>query len=245
MKRILGGVGGIIAIGVIVAIKMLAPSAEVAIKNSTGTGWNDAKNDFMTEITTTLTTEYATFGFAPSIIQTISNCIADKSIAFLNTTDCSYLYNTATTTEAQHLAAQEQCMNKVQFDQKQEGFTLECTREAFPDDWKYMQNIFSGEFEKSFAAQGVPADTAKQMGLCIADKLTTLMNTRQCKLINRQAAKVEDIFYGLEDCIKDTDNDKDFQEVITSCTGQAAPEEEAAPTGKTKTKTKKKKKGKK
>jgi hypothetical protein len=213
----------------------------VAIENSAGVGWDDAKAEFVTEITTTLTTEYATFGFPPAIIQTISSCIADKSIAFLNTTDCSYKYNTATTTEAQHLASQEQCFVKVQFETRQEGFTLECTRESFPDDWKYMQNIFTGEFEKSFAQEGVPAATAKQMGLCIAEKLTTLMNTRQCKLINRQAAKVEDIFYGMEDCIKDTENDKEFQDIITSCTGQGAPEEEAAPKGK----SKKKKKGKK
>ena len=239
MKRLLGGIGGIIAVGVIVAIKMLAPSAEVAIKNSTGTGWDDAKGDFMTEITAALTEEYATFGFPPATIQTIAGCISDKSIAFLNTTDCSYLYNTATTTEAQHLAAQEQCMIKVQFEQKQEGFTMECTKASFPDDWKYMHNIFSSEFEKSFAAEGAPADAAKQMGLCISEKLTAMLNARQCKLINRQATKAEDIFFGMDDCIKDSENDKEFQAIISSCTGTEEKAEENDAKGKKKSKGKK------
>lgn len=240
MKKLFGGIGGIIAIGAIVAFKMLAPSAQVAVENTAGIGWNDAKGELMSGISSELTTEYATFGLPPVIIQTISNCITDKSIAFLNTTDCSYKYNTATTTEAQHLAAQEQCMIKVQFEKQQEGFTLECTRESFPDDWKYMHKMFSGEFEQSFAQEGVPGDVAKQMGVCIAEKLTTLMNTRQCKLINRQAAKVEDIFFGMEDCIKDTENDKEFQEIITSCTTPAGSAEEGTAKGKGKGKKGKK-----
>ena len=62
------------------------------------------------------------------------------------------------------------------------------------------------------------------MSGCIAQKLTAMMNTRKCKLVNRQATTAEDIFYGLDDCVKDSDNDKEFQEIITSCTGTGEPE---------------------
>ncbi len=241
MKRILGGIGGVIAVGAYIAFKLLAPSAEVAIKNSTGTGWDDAKGDFMKEITASLATEYATFGFPNDIIQTISSCISDKSIAFLNTTDCSYLYNTSVTTEAQHLATQEQCMNKVQFDQKQEAFTLECTKVSFPDDWKHMQNPFAVEFEKSFAAAGTTADIAKQIGLCISEKLVAMLNTRQCKLINREAAKMEEIFFSMDDCIKDAQNDAEFQSIIASCTGTTEKAEESSDKVSNKSKKSKKK----
>jgi hypothetical protein len=223
MKKLLGGLGGIIVVAGIVIFKMLAPSAEVAATNAMGSGWDGAQAEFMTQITTTLTQEYAAFNLPPDMIQKISKCITDKSVAFLNTTDCSYLYNTATTTEAQHLAAQEQCMAKVQFEKKQEGYTLDCTKESFPDDWKLMHGLFVDEFEKSFAAQGVPADKAKEIGVCISDKLMTLLNTRKCKLINRAATNPEQIFFTLDDCIKDTENDKDFQAVITACAPPAEP----------------------
>ncbi len=229
MKKVLGGLGGIIAIGAFVAFKMTAPSAQVAATNAMGAGWDGAQGEFMTQITSTLTQEYATFKLSPELIQKIAKCITDKSIAFLNTTDCSYLYNTATTTEAQHLAAQEQCMAKVQFDQKQEGYTLDCTKENFPDDWKFMHSIFMEQFELSFTSQGFPADKAKDIGACVSDKLIALVTTRQCKLINRAANKAEDIFFSLDDCIKDTENDKDFKAVITTCTPQAEPQAEAAP----------------
>ncbi|MBN2340812.1 MAG: hypothetical protein JXX29_12770 [Deltaproteobacteria bacterium] len=144
MKKVLGGVGTAVVVVAIVAFKFLAPSAEVSIKNATGTGWDEAHGDFMTEISGVMDTEYAIFDLSADDKNKIATCIVEKSIKFLNGTDCSYLYNTATTTESEHLANQEKCLDKVKFEKNQEGFTLECLKANMPGKWSVMKKIFVG-----------------------------------------------------------------------------------------------------
>jgi len=216
-SKILGIMGGVVGLGVYLGLKFLTPSAEVAIKNSVGEGWSEAKGELTTGILETLRTEYAPFALPEPLLQKMAGCVADKSIAYLNTTDCSYLYNTATTSEAEHLAAQELCLKKVDFEGKQAGYTLECTRADFPDDWQVMRGLLAGEFEKSLVEESTPAEAAKLAGGCMADKLVVLLAGRKCPLVNRNAAKPEEMLNGFDACVKDPANDPEFQAIQAAC----------------------------
>ncbi len=224
MKKMATIIGAVVAVGLGIAWKIFAPSAQVEVMNAAGAGWNDARSDLMGQISTTITTEYAVFALPAGVTTKISECIVDKSIEFLNKSDCSYLYNPETTTEAEHLANQEKCLEKVKFEDVQGGYTVECSKAHFPDDWAIMGKIFAGEFEASFAQNGVDAASAKTMGTCVGDKLTALMNTRKNPLVNKEAKKPEDLLFTLDTYIKDYEADKEFQDILTAC----GPKEEAA-----------------
>lgn len=223
MKKIIGGAGTAVVVVAIIAFKFLAPSAEVAIQNAAGAGWDDAKADFQAEISQVINTDYEVFVLSQAEKDAITNCIADKSIAFLNGTDCSYLYNTATTTEAEHLANQEKCMEKVKFPEKQEGFTVECTKEHMPNSWKVMEKIFVGVYEEAYTGQGVPGPKAKEIGECISKKIVALCDARKYELIDKSATDAEKMFNSIDKFIPDFEKDEEVTAIMNEC----APTEDA------------------
>lgn len=222
MKKILGGVGTAVAVVAIIAFKFLAPSAEVAVKNASGSGWDEAKGDFQKEISEVMNSDYDVFVLAQAEKDNITNCIVDKSIQFLNGTDCSYLYNAATTSESEHLANQEKCMEKVKFSDHQEGFTLECLKTHMPKSWKLMEKIFVGVYEDAYTGQGVAGPEAKKIGECIAGKLVTLCDTRQYKLIDEKATNAENLFIPVDNYIKDFDKDEEVALIMNDCAPKEA-----------------------
>ena len=222
MKKIIGGVGTAVAVVAIIAFKFLAPSAEVAVKNAAGAGWDEAKSDFHSEISDVINSDYEVFVLTQPEKEAITNCIVDKSIEFLNGTDCSYLYNAATTTEAEHLANQEKCMEKVKFPEKQEGFTIECTRTHMPRSWKVMEKIFVGVYEQAYTAQGVAGPRARQIGECIAKKLTAMCDQRKYKLIDETAKEADKMFFPIDKYIPDFEKDQEVSAILNEC----APSEE-------------------
>ncbi|MBN2718548.1 MAG: hypothetical protein JXX14_22075 [Deltaproteobacteria bacterium] len=224
MKKILGGVGTAVAVVAILAFKFLAPSAEVAVKNATGAGWDDAKGDFKAEISQVINSDYEVFVLSQAEKDAITDCIVDKSVEFLNGTDCSYLYNTATTTEAEHLANQEKCMEKVKFPEHQEGFTIECTKTNMPNSWKVMEKIFVGVYEEAYTAQGVAGPKAKQIGECISKKLVALCDARKYELVDKSAKEAEKMFFPIDKYIPDFEKDEEVSAILNEC----APAEDAA-----------------
>jgi len=215
VKKVIAGIAGVV---ILVALKFIVPSLQVEATNATGAGWDDAKAEMNTTFMGVLTQEYSAFALPPATLTTISNCITDRAVAYLNTTDCSYLYNPNTTSESEHLAQQEACMVKVEYEQKEADFTIQCTKENFPEDWKHMQTLLGESFTAVFVAQGVPEATAKTASACVAQKAVALINQRKCPLVNKAATKGEEMFYTIDDCIKDPENDAEFQAIWTTCT---------------------------
>lgn len=217
MKKLLGGVGTVVVVGAIIAFKFFGPSAEVTLKNATGSGWDDARSELRNQISQVMEQEYEVFDLSASDKNKIADCIVDKSIAFLNETDCSYLYNSATTTEAEHLANQETCMAKVKFEENQEGFTMECLKQNMPDSWKIMKSIFVGIYEEAFTQDGVPGPKAKQIGECIAQKLVGILDGRKYKLINDKSIKAEDLLFPIDKYVPDFEKDEEISAVVAEC----------------------------
>ena len=213
-KFIFGGIG---VAAVILWKFVIGPSLAVTAQNSMGTGWDDAKPELMAQFSSTFATDWAMFDLGPTKIQELADCCAAKAVEFLNTTDCSYLYNQATTSEAEHLKNQEACMAKIKYEEEEMKFSLECLRNGFPEDWKHLKTPLKQGYESSFTENGVPAADAQKMATCIAEGSVKIANERKCPVVNKQATNFEELVNSIDTCIKDPDNDAVFQELLKSC----------------------------
>lgn len=119
-------------IGVLVAVVALAVWKLVipAIVISTA-GWDDARPELVGKLKSGLPPEArAALG---TKTDAVVGCVADKAIAFLNTTDCKYKYNQTTTSEAEHLKEQDACLEKVEYVKKEEAYAMECMKQHAPE----------------------------------------------------------------------------------------------------------------
>lgn len=224
------------AIGIVVAVAavllwkfVIGPSIQVTASNVTGHGWDDAEAELQGKIQGVLQQSLSVFELPNNVTQKMAKCTTAKAIEFLNATDCSYLYNETTTSEEKHLAGQEECLKRAGYESKEEQFTFECMKEHFPNDWKYMKKTLEDSFVSSFSQEGVEKPEAITMSACITGKSIELLNARKCALVNKAAAKPEELISSMDGCIKDPDNDKDFQAIIEECTGQEEPPKPANP----------------
>jgi hypothetical protein len=218
MKKLLMGGAGVLWKFVI------GPSVAVTAQNSLGTGWNDAKPDLSAQFSSAFSTDWAMFNLDTAKIQELSNCCADKAVAFLNSIDCSYLYNQATTSETEHLKKQEACMTKVKYDEAETKFSIDCLREHFPNDWQHLKPPLNQGYEASFIENGVSVADAKKLAVCIAEGCVTLANDRKCPVVNKSATIYENLVNDIDTCIKDPENDPEFQKILKDCDVTGTPE---------------------
>lgn len=120
-------VGVLVAIGVIAVWKLVIPTIVVSMS-----GWDDARPELLGKFKAAFPAEVrAQIGDAKADL--VVACLTDKAIEFLNGTDCKYKYNELTTSQAEHLAAQEACMEAVGYAQKEEAFAIECMKQHVPE----------------------------------------------------------------------------------------------------------------
>lgn len=206
MNKWLLGAG---AAGVAAVVKfVVVPSAAVSAQNAMGMGWDDARAEFVSDFDTALVQELGQLGLTQAEIHPVSECAADEIVKFLNGTDCSYQYNTATTSEAEHLAEQEKCMAKVKYDEQEEKVGLACLKQKLPSDWKVMKKGLVEGFTSSAVEGGMAPGEAQKVAACFADKAIAAANERKCPLINQAATKVEDLFADMSKCVPDSDSEK-------------------------------------
>lgn len=220
MNKWLLGAG---AAGVAAVVKFVVlPSAAVSAQNAMGVGWDDARAEFVSDFDKALGEELAPIGLTQAEIHPVSECAADEIVKFLNGTDCSYQYNTATTTEAEHLAEQEKCMAKVKYDEQEEKVGLICLKQKLPNDWKVMRKSLIEGFAGAAAESGMPAAQAQTVASCFADKAIAAANEKKCPLINQAATKAEDLFSDMSKCVPDSDSERFGQECTGGQPGAAA-----------------------
>lgn len=117
-------VGVVVAIGVAVAWQFFGGDLQVWMNNSGGRGWDAARP----EVVAAMKAQMVGLPIDEAKKQALAECVADKAVAFLNGTECSYYYNTARMTEAEHTAAQEACMAKVGYPEQEAKFAEECMK---------------------------------------------------------------------------------------------------------------------
>jgi len=203
---------------------ILAPSAEVELKKAAGAHWNGARGELMTAALEGIAEAYAIYDLPGDVRQKMAECTVDRTIAFLNRSDCNYLYNPGFTTEAEHLAGQEACLQKIHYDKVREGFDLECARLHFPDDWTRMARFITDDFISWYGEQGVEQAQAKVFAACFAREIPALMAARKHPLVNRKAKTIDDLLYSVEKWVPDYSKDEEYQQIFTRC----GPKEEPA-----------------
>ncbi|HSC89562.1 MAG TPA: hypothetical protein VLC09_19905, partial [Polyangiaceae bacterium] len=187
-------------------------------QNSMGVGWNDARPELVGKFNEVLQREFASLGLTPTELNGVTGCCADRAIEFLNKTDCSYQYNMATTSEAEHLAEQEVCFTKVKYEEEEGRIALACFKEKLPDDWKLLRSSLVESFVKAAVDGGVDATQAKVTATCFADRAVKLANERKCPLINKQAPAAEHLFNDMTQCISAEESEK----LGSECSGPSA-----------------------
>jgi hypothetical protein len=222
MKKVIGIV--LVIVAVLLWRFLVGPALQVTATNAIGNGWDDAKPEFTRQMQAALLESFADFELPADTRTQISECIAGKSVEFLNTTDCSYLYNKATSSEADHLADQAACMQKVGYEKKEEAFSLDCLKQLLPDDWKHLRKTLVAVFTALRTKGGAGAAQAKTQAVCIVDKTIAMANQRKCPFVNRAAEKAQDLINGLDDCIGGADKDPEYLAIFAACIAPPAGE---------------------
>ena len=59
------------------------------------------------------------------------------------------------------------------------------------------------------------------MAECIAEGSVVLANQRKCPVVNKKATTFEELVFDIDTCIKEPENDTEFQAVMKSCGASA------------------------
>lgn len=202
MKRVLSVVATLAGVGIFFAWRFFGASAEIATKNASGHGWDGARPDLLGKFRTALNERFDGMDGAADASMLITECMTQSAITFLNGTDCSYLYNKSTTTEAEHLSSQEACFKKVGYEVKEKELFVNCMKEKFPGDWKMMRTVLIKEFTGVFEKKGIPADKAKVIAVCSVDADIETLNASDCKFLNKEAKSGDDILRTVDECFE-------------------------------------------
>jgi hypothetical protein len=109
------------------AFSFFATSAKIHTTNMMHAGWDQAKPDLRKAF------EKEVEKSAPELDAEFKtkylDCVTDKAVVYLNNTTCSYLYNKATTTQEEHLRAQDECIGASGYAQEVEKIAEKCADE--------------------------------------------------------------------------------------------------------------------
>jgi len=204
--------------GIIVAVVLLGLGAlfkyviwpKVAVEAlQKVSGWDDARAELTAGIQTDLDTGLGTMLEIPADKkQALLKCIVDKKIEFLNGTDCKYYYAEGTTTEAEHLKTQEECLKKANAEAKDEETFLLCAHGNLPNSWA----LAAGTIKKEFGPEVAPA-----VRDCLVDGMVKAFDEFGCPLLNKEAKKAEEILTNPEKCMADSRVSSAVGELDSKC----------------------------
>lgn len=169
--------------------------------------WEDARAELTDSHRRSMRADFAKFGIDAEIMDTIADCITDRAIGFLSTTDCHYKYDRSNMSQSEHLAVQAACFKKVGYKAKTERFTVECLRLHFPDDWGVTQTYLAAGYTEALVTQGLPQAVANDAGPCIAEQLVVTLRKKDCRILNRQATTAKELINDASDCLDAADTD--------------------------------------
>ncbi|MFH1530392.1 MAG: hypothetical protein ABIK09_06615 [Pseudomonadota bacterium] len=211
------GLGILVAGGFVAARYFLFPELEIKARKAAGAGWTEAKPEIKGNISSALSEGFVDIDLKQGVLDQVATCVTDKVVEFLNSTDCDYYFNESTTTEAEHLAAQEACLKGVGYDAKEMEFTLACAKQHVPKDWNIMRPLLSREMD--VALQGQILDAAKRKGAvdCVVGKTVELLGKTECAPLNQAAETAEQLFTPADECFENAGIKAEAEEAIGAC----------------------------
>lgn len=198
MKKGLGIVGSVLLIGALVAWKFFGADVQIKLKEASGKAWNDSRGELTTKFTKVLTPPLSKMALPPGTIPNIVTCLVDKAIAVLNKSGCSYHYNTATSSRAEHERKQTACLERVGYIKTEERLTQECMAQHLPNKWEIHRGTLVASMTKA-APANVPNKAA--WGQCTADKIIGALSKSKCLPIDKDPAAKKPL-NTIDDCVK-------------------------------------------
>jgi|SRR5450432_414619 hypothetical protein len=127
------------------------------------------------------------------------DCEVSEYIKWVNTTDCSYLYDKTTKSLEKHLEEQTACLNRVGSATRLGEIDLACSKHYLPNDWSIYSDVFAMSFAKRFDRQRANSPIAQRVGACAGAQYVTQLNQTGCPPMNLEASTKEALF--ATDCI--------------------------------------------
>ena len=163
--------------------------------------WNAARVDLTSQIRADLEANTKSIHVPEPAFKALLDCEVTSYIRWLNRTDCSYLFDQATTTLEWHLKDQKACLERADAATRLKEIDLQCTKLKLPNEW----SIFAGMFAQTFAETVDPrhpnSPAAQKVGACAADRYVTELNHLGCKPMDVEASTREAIF--ATECIQE------------------------------------------
>jgi len=161
--------------------------------------WDAARVDVTSQIRTDLAANLKSAHVPEPAFKALLDCEVTSYIQWLNTTDCSYLFDKATTTLEWHLKDQKACLEQADAATRLKEIDLECTKLKLPNEWSIFQGMFAQTFAETVDRRHPNSPTAQKVGACAADRYVTELNHMGCKPMDIEASTREAMF--ATDCI--------------------------------------------
>ena len=85
-------------------------SVGIEAMSMAGAGWDDSRETFLESYKAEVNKSEHFKSVPEDVKERYINCLADKTVEFLNQTECKYLYNQMTTSKEEHLKEQDACV---------------------------------------------------------------------------------------------------------------------------------------
>ena len=190
--------GSVLLIGALVAWKFFGADLQIKIKEASGEAWNDSRAELTTKFTKVLTPPLSKMQLPLGTIPKIVTCLVDKAIAVLNKSGCSYHYNTATSSRAEHERKQTACLERVGYIKMEEKLTQQCMAQLLPNKWEIHRRTLVESMTKAAPAT---VQNKRAWGSCTAEKILSALGKTKCLPINKDPAAKKPL-NTIDDCVK-------------------------------------------
>ena len=163
------------------------------------TEWDAARASLTRKIRAALEANTKLLHIPEPAFEALLDCEVTSYIQWLNTTDCSYLYDEATTTVEWHLKEQNACLERAGVKTRWKEIDLECTKLKVPNEWSIYEDMFAKTFAASVDWQHPNSPAAQKVGACAADQYVAELNRLGCAPMNVEAPTREAMLS--KDCI--------------------------------------------
>jgi hypothetical protein len=187
--------------------------------------WDPARVDLTSQIRPDLEANLKLVHVPESAFQALLDCEVTSYIQWLNTTDCSYLFDKATTTLEWHLKDQKDCLERADATTRLKEIDLECTKLKLPNEWSIFEDMFAQTFAETVDRRHPKSPTARKMGACAARQYVSELNHLGCKPMDVDASTREAMF--ATDCIHENQPmlDRRMTAVLHDCRAAARDQE--------------------
>lgn len=203
--------------GLLAATYFLVAELEIEARKGAGAGWSEAEGEIQGSIRSALREGFVDIDLGPDVLDRIAVCVTGRIIDFLNGTDCDDYYDQSTTSEAEHLAAQEACLKGVGYDAREVEFTMACSKEHVPDDWNIMRPLLSREMDAALQGHALEPAQRKAAVDCVVAKTVEILGKTGCAPLNQEARTPDQLFTPADACFERSGLKAEAEAAIGAC----------------------------